>query len=274
MRSREGSQKVRYVVQKRVKRPLWELVHRLTGVRLQRATRYFDTALIGAWFDADAAAAARRLPAELQIVERSAGVTELGVFCLEHREVDVLDPYREVGITLPVRYLGRSGQFFLHLPVTTDEARWGGVVNYGYPKFVADVRFEDVDHLRTCVLAADGQEILRLTVHVSATSPDSWVDRNFTVLDGRLLESTFDFRTAEAGGSDEPAGATLELGPHPLAADLANLRPSESSRRHRFVTDAACVLSKAVELGAATEREEPAPAWVPPPAPAPRLHRV
>lgn len=256
--SRNDGRKLRYRIQKRIKRPVWNAVHRLSGMRLQRATRYFDTAMIGGWFEVDANVVRRRLPAELEVVEHAPGRTELAVFGLEHREMDVLDPYLEVGTMVPVHFRERAGQFVLHLPVTTEEARWGGVVNYGYPKFIADIRFEDVNGVRTCVLAADGQEILRLTVHRTPTSPASWVDRNFTILEDQLVESTFDVRSAEAGGSDDPAGATLELGPHPLAAELADLHPSEASRRHRYVTHAEAVLSKALVLAPATERTEAA----------------
>lgn len=60
-----------------------------------------------------------------------------------------------------------SGQlrgFALHLPVTTIEARDGGIAGWGFPKFIADMDFTEDPGLRRVELSEGGSTILTLTV--------------------------------------------------------------------------------------------------------------
>ena len=52
------------------------------------------------------------------------------------------------------------GAFVLHLPVTHRPARDGGRLVWGYPKFIADMEFEDSIETMRCSLAEGGRHIL------------------------------------------------------------------------------------------------------------------
>ena len=103
------------------------------------------------------------------------GAVQLGAF--EYRDTDV-GPYNEFGVVIPLN----SGQFLqvpaynilrqllqmemhgyiLHLPVTTEVARRGGVDYFNFPKFLASIDYTDAQDSVTCELAEQGELILRL----------------------------------------------------------------------------------------------------------------
>ena len=58
----------------------------------------------------------------------------------------------------------RVGGYVLQLPVTTAEARDGGLIVHGFPKFVADMDFEEQPDLRRVQVSEGGSSILTLTV--------------------------------------------------------------------------------------------------------------
>nr|WP_281371767.1 acetoacetate decarboxylase family protein [Petropleomorpha daqingensis] len=142
---------------------------------------------------------------------------------------EVLTPYAEVSVAVvvtvgPARRVlpilsPRLRVFVLHLPVTTLEARDVGAL-WGFPKFVADLDFEEEPDRRRVVLSEDGQEILDLILRPSGPA---LADRHphvvHTVKDGVLLETTVPmsgYRQIRLG----PASGTLRLGEHPVGRQL------------------------------------------------------
>jgi hypothetical protein len=116
-----------------------------------------------------------------------------------------------------------AGAFVLHLPVTTREARDAGRMVFGYPKFVADVEFEDA--IETCRARLDegGRHILTQTIRPAGqTSVLSAPLTLYSVLDGELISETVPMvglrqrRLGRGGGS-------LELGDHQVADELRGL---------------------------------------------------
>lgn len=89
-----------------------------------------------------------------------------------------LAPYGEISIAAvvtagPARRVlpllsGQLRGFVLHLPVTTLEARDGGIAGWGFPKFVADMDFAEDPGFRRVRLSEGGSPILTLTVHPRA----------------------------------------------------------------------------------------------------------
>jgi hypothetical protein len=237
-------------------RAMYALVRRLTGVRLQARVRFLDVGVVGGEFEASSFAARRIVPpAIFDLVEHEAGRVAVSILALDHRRIDRMSPYRELVLALPVRYRApkkgeQEGHFVFQMPVTTEEARWGGVELYGFPKILADVRLEREGRAHVCTLTHDQQHALTLRVREEATaSPSRELLRSFTLRDDRrVIGSTFDIR-GERERCELPGGATLMLGEHPIADQLRRLEISSESRSHFVMPHAYAVLSKGRVLG-------------------------
>jgi hypothetical protein len=239
---------------RRIKRPVYYTVFRLTGVRLQLETHYNDLSMMGAVFTISSDAAKGILPSERLIpVERAAGITDIHFVALEYRSIDILFPYNEFAVFIPAVYkldneaVELQGYYYLYLPVTTEDARWGGVENLGLPKFVADITFTDMKESRSCTLRADGKDILTLTVNKLPTELRSWEFSNFGVRDDWLLRNTFQMH-GQGGTGTAAGGAAFTLGDHPIADRLKALEIGKVSVQQDYVPQATAVLSRAIGL--------------------------
>lgn len=237
------------------------VIHALTGRQPQMRVRFRDLTMFGGQFEGNADAVRHRIPDVFDLVEHEPGRTAITVLALDYRSIDVLSPYGELAISVPVRYAGERGELVLEMPVTTEEARWGGVTAYGFPKSLADIRFSMDDGTRVCRLNAGGMHVLVLRVPlVPEGVPTTVRVRNFNVrADERVIGSTFD-ADGEIGRSDVAGGATIELGEHPIGAKLRALGISSISMSHVDGPHLHAVLSKGEELGIAGR---PAPAAPP-----------
>lgn len=120
----------------------------------------------------------------------------------------------------------RLGTHILQLPVTTEQARAGGVECYGYPKFVADIgfRIEGSRFFGVTREAGGGADIVRLEGRSRLGLPMRGSDVvTWSMLDKRLLrtEILMDQWLRVAPGH----GYTLTVGPsqHPMAQQLQAL---------------------------------------------------
>lgn len=121
-----------------LKKPIWYTVHALTGIRMQMPAYYIDGSMFSASFQAPVDKVQLLLPSsKLSPVECSIGKGEILILTNEFRHIDILYPYNEVAITIPVSYQPGEGipsllgMWYLHMPVTTEDARWPGVENLG-----------------------------------------------------------------------------------------------------------------------------------------------
>lgn len=210
-----------------------------TGMRLALPVHYRDWGALMAHFPISARAVRAILPsARLRPVELVPGTAVLTLVAMEYRRIDNVEPYNEFGIMIPVRYepsfavpllpllaparFGDSGLFVWHLPVTTQAAHDAGVEIWGYPKFVAQIEFEDLPAARRCRLRDGAGEILRLEV-AALPAPERDMDLySYTVKDKELLHTRIQAH-GTIGQSRLPGGASLVLGDHPIARDLRGL---------------------------------------------------
>ena len=129
---------------------------------------------------------------------------------------------------LPLPTAWRAGMFYLFVPVTHRWARDAGWTA-GFPKFVADLEFEETAVLREVRAAEGGRSILSLRVPIEG---DVHISRQpmlgYTVLDGQLVEfqtRAFAYERMSLGGR----GVTLELGDHPVADRIRELGLAEQA---------------------------------------------
>jgi hypothetical protein len=162
-------------------------------------------------------------------------VTTITAFA--YRDCD-LGPYNEVAIGFPItigkpapvftgllRKLPGIPKAYVHrLPVTTKIARDVGVEFANYPKFLADITFEEKNGSLTCHLVEAQSHVLTLTVRKLAVQPtDRLHMHSITYREGRILRLELILGERRHGISRQPAHAHLELGDHPIAQELRDL---------------------------------------------------
>jgi hypothetical protein len=135
--------------------------------------------------------------------------------------------------------------WYLHLPVSTEDGRWGGVENYGFPKFVAEISINP--DLPECRLTHNGREILTLKVRKVKTALQKWDISNITMRDGKLIRSTFSIR-GQRGIDETPRGGSLSYGDHPIAQEMDQLQVEVSSFRHEYSPQVEATLEPGKEV--------------------------
>lgn len=201
---------------------------------------YQDNTSFTAVFSARSDVARRLLPhPALKLVELYPGRCLVAITAFEYRRTDI-DPYNELSIALlatagsrPIPGLGvlslvarRTFEAYVwQLPVTTEIARAGGVEVYGFPKFIADIRFERAAGKIGCELAAAGKPILAVRGRILPTRRGplmryvTYSVREGIPLAANVLVDPLEYAESMGGG-----GAELELrGDHAICATLREL---------------------------------------------------
>ncbi len=221
---------------------------------------YQDVEALLAFFPIDADRAQAVLPAGagLRAVRASPRKAVLVLAAFDYKESTV-GSYGEVAIgilaarrrlpplvgVLAERHLGDVGIFVVHLPVTTEIALEAGKTVWGYPKFLADIRFGDEGPWRTCELSENGALVLRLSVRRDGRSAsETRAYRTYTTRDGKLLRTSV-LAQAEYNVRHGPRAARLELGPHAIGREVAAWQPSPSALEARHITRMQSILPAA-----------------------------
>jgi hypothetical protein len=171
------------------------------------------------------------------------GRAMVAVFAFNYLETSI-GPYGEIAIALPCTFGQQAppllplalearfpgwGAFVLHLPVTSLTARDGGRVIYGYAKFVADMDFQKRPAYQRVRMEEEGRHILTLTVQQRGLPlKDNRPLITYSVRDGELLKTTVPSRSVYQVGLT-PGSGTLELGDHPITAQLRDLDVSTTA---------------------------------------------
>jgi hypothetical protein len=207
-----------------------------TGARIGLPVRYNEWSAIMGHFPAPVAALRRLLPTDrLRPAELVPGTGIVSMAAMEYRDIADVAPYNEFGIMVPVLYeparnvpalpliaphrFSGFGLYVHHLPVTTQEAYVFGVEIWGYPKFLAEISFEETDRVRRCRLRADGKAIATLEVAKSATRTRPQDLFSYTVKDGQLLHTRIQAQ-GQLATARFRGGASCDLGDHPIAEEL------------------------------------------------------
>jgi hypothetical protein len=232
---------VRDSVLRRVNKPLWYLVHRLSGIRLSVVIHMQEIGQIGAGFPIHTDAVREWLPSKrLEPVEYAPGKTALTIYGNDFRRVKLVGrPYAEVAIGVPIRYAdvkdnpAFEGVFYLFVVLTAQEGVWSGKEIYGFPKVLGEVQFEEDSGVVRYQASADGKDLLKLEVQQAPLVHQSYQSNAFTVLDGKLVCSLWEAE-GEIGRVDEPGGAFCTLGDHPWAERLRDAGMESTSVWHMY----------------------------------------
>lgn len=115
-------------------------------------------------------------------------------------------PYLEAAVFLLVDYEGQPAWHCVTMPVTSDEARWGGINYLGYPKILGDVALDrDADRFHGEFKLKD-RRVMSLTLdtrgHQISESETQMFDRlkgirSLNILNGEVYEPQFGNRNTE-----------------------------------------------------------------------------
>ncbi len=138
-------------------------------------------------------------------------------------------PYHETAVFLLAEYQGRTVWHCITMPVTTDQARVGGI-RLGYPKVLGDITLDRTASEFRGTLKAQAQTILELTLNTEGHEimPDEkeWFDKlkrigSLNILNGRVFDPLPAMRSARYSLYDlsqmNPALFTVEVGRAKLA---------------------------------------------------------
>ncbi|MBC7248286.1 MAG: acetoacetate decarboxylase family protein [Actinobacteria bacterium] len=168
----------------------------------------------------------------------------LAVMAFDYRDTSI-GPYRELAVAVPVRYRPRLNPpllpamrmavsfsyeaFVWQLPVTTETALHAGIDIWGYPKFLADITFDEDEEHVTCALVENGEHILTLRVKKSLPRMKTYFDLNtYSVKGDDLLYTSVKGISSSLGRSFRPGTASLILGEHPVSRTLRDIAPGRS----------------------------------------------
>jgi hypothetical protein len=206
-------------------------------VRLPVAVRDATAAI--AYYLVSAKAAQRLIaPSGLRVADVLPGRTLCTIGTMDYREGD-LGRYHELGMTFFVQdragprlpfvdtalglLRGGLGAYIQWLPVDGEFTCEAGRSIWGFPKFIAEITISTSAGVQTSVLKADGAEVLRQAVP-AGDGRRAFHNRqqvSYAYREG-VLYKTPSIMNAEAVDA-RLRGARLELGTHPIAAELRAL---------------------------------------------------
>ncbi len=197
-----------------------------------------------AMFSVDADAAQRMIDYSGLRVYRHRPHRTIVVLMLMHYIDGDLGPYLEYGTNVMVnrpgseasglRGLGSAGAFVHHLPVDGEFTLQAGRQIWGYPKVLADFTVRGADNQAgvrgdkpfSFDVNIDGKPAVGMDFKPGLPVPSRFtakpqVQSTFSHLDGVLRETEGEMRLS--GVRYRPGGATVRLGEHPYAKELAAL---------------------------------------------------
>jgi hypothetical protein len=236
----------------------------IRGIPALAPVFYRDVRMMLGVFAAPLAAVRAALPTDrLRPLRLSARHGMVAVACFEYRDTDI-GAFNDVAIAVGATLAGGSGLvslaraavgrrfecFVADLPVNTEVAWHSGLDWFRYPKTLADIRFEEDRHHRTCTVRdpSTGEPIYVVRSQKSPTRPVAHGRSEGTTRilsypwgDGELLAATFrveELRRGLAFGAD---AMTLRCTTHPRARPLRELHPGRLLM-HTWAPDARAVL--------------------------------
>lgn len=223
------------------------------GYKIRFPVVYKDQSRISANYTVSLSRARSVLPSKkLEPIEVIPGAGMLSIVAFEYKSIEGLKPYNEFGSFVPVNYrkgdgtLSDPGVYCMHLPVTTERARWGGVAIYGFPKIVADIEFVHKKNATSCSVWHDGKTIADLSVKKLETETILGKSYCYTYRDGKILKTLVETEGL-VGTSQTMGGAKLELGTHKIADELRNLNLGEEAVHYQYVPQMYSLLHKPSE---------------------------
>jgi len=220
---------------------------------------YYDNTSMTAIYTASTSKVRRFLPHhKMRPVEVFPGRCLIGFSAFEYRKTDI-DPYNEFSISIIITFektsipgisilnqmLKRTFTAYIwHLPVTTEIARYGGVELYGYPKFIADIKFKNHPDALECTLSEKGKHILTLKgKKLSVKQGKIMKFRTYSIKNGIPLVANIYTNPVKYAESMKKDTATLTIGSeHEICKELHEIELSKNPLFYQFIPENQVIL--------------------------------
>ena len=221
------------------------------GKKYELPAKYYDFSSIIAYFPVSARKLKKYLPTKkMKLVKPVPGISYIFIIAYQYKHISIMEPYNEVGIGFPLVFKDNKqkyeGSHFIHLPVTTEFARMAGVDLFGYPKFVADISYEEHENSITTTLKSDNEHILTLEVPKIEVEEERREVYSFTIKDNKILRIKITSQ-GYSGINQEKGKALLQLGEHPISGEIKSLLFTNDSVGHGYDPKRQMVLPLAEE---------------------------
>jgi hypothetical protein len=209
--------------------------HVIAGTVLTMPVRVRKADVHTAMFSVDAEAAQRLIDySGLQVCQHRPGHAVVNLMLARYIDGD-LGQYHEFGTCVMVnppdsharglRALGAAAAFIHHLPVDQAFTLEAGRTIWGFPKIMAEFTVRE-DHRFGFDVSADGSHIAGIDFGRSLPVPSMFTSRpqvlkTYTHAEGSTREVPWEMKVTGLRG--RIGGATLRLGNHPYAKELASL---------------------------------------------------
>jgi len=220
---------------------------------------YYDNSGLTVIYTASTAQVRKRLPfPNMHPVEMTPGRCLLSFSAFEYRNTSI-GPYNEFSVAAIISYDRRAipgltllscmmrNEFaacILHLPVTSERARRGGLEMAGYPKFLADIVFTRDKETTTCTLSENRQPILSLRGKNTKTARGKLTKyKLYTCKDGIPLCANLHINPLEYSQARGRNLATLDLGTgHRVCTELREMTLSRRPVLYQYMPSYEAIL--------------------------------
>ena len=173
------------------------------------------------------------------------GTGMLSITAFEYRDTSI-GPYNEVAISVPLNFspatfVGHHSALSMmrknifpvyihHLPVTTEIARDAGIYFYNYPKFLAEIDFDERQDFFEITLREEDDLILKMSATKFSLKKSEILEfHTFSLGEKTVMHTLIEGCAAKFGQKILGRCGELELGSHRISDELRNLKMSKSS---------------------------------------------
>jgi len=219
----------------------------MAGQPMEFPVFYYDVRFVTAIFTAKASALKKLLPhRRFKPIQIWPGTSMLGIAAFEYHDTSI-GPYNEIAISIPIKFpsrfvvpglsalkMMRKNLFPVHihhLPVTTEIALKAGIHFYNYPKFLADITFQDRDESLEVTLKEKDDLILKLLAKKLPLKRSAGFEfHTYSIKDNVVMHALVEGWAPKFGAVRMGSVAELELGEHGISKELAELNLSKTAR--------------------------------------------
>jgi len=218
----------------------------MVGESIEFPILYYDFRMISGTFTVKTKKLKKLLPhPNLKPIEILPGTAAFTIAALEYRDTSI-EPYNEIAICVPVKFppkfvfpglsaismmLKNSFSVYIHhLPVTTEMARKVGIHFFNYPKFLAEIAFQDQGEKLAVTLKENDQLILKMQVaKLPLTQSVRTEFHTYSIKENMVMHTLIEGRAPRYELKMKGNRAQLELGNHWISQEIAELDLSKTS---------------------------------------------
>ena len=219
----------------------------MAGQPMEFPIFYYDVRFVTAIFTAKTSALKKLLPhRRFKPIQIWPGTGMLGIAAFEYHDTSI-GPYNEVAIAIPIKFPSRFvvpglsalkmmrkklfPVYIHHLPVTTEIALKAGIHFYNYPRFLAQITFQDRDERLEVTLKEKDDLILKLLAKKLTLKRSAGFEfHTYSIKDNVVMHALIEGWAPKFGAVRMGSVAELELGEHGISKELAELNLSKTAR--------------------------------------------